>query len=444
MHITTLSFVYLFLPVSILAFYAAPKSTKLPVLAAISGAFYFLLQPRDFLVFGSNVLVDFALLQLAGSIRQERPDSYRRVLALCGAKAAAILVYLLWARSGQLPLGLFIYTFTLLGYLYDLLESGQPPESSFVCYSLLTTFFGKAYVGPIVRSEQFLPALKQLRPSLTSISRGLVTFILGLSKKVILADGLLELHQQLRMASLDGYTGTVGWALALSLALGMFFGISAYGDMAKGLCAVFSIPIPRTTYFPYQAKSLEECISRLNMPLYDTVIRLSTAELRSTQAHWRKLNLRELLPVCLAILSVALWLQWSSTFLLWGLFICVLVCCERLAYYRFLRYFPKVMHRFFTFFIILMSFVPLSIGNLHEGVRVMGYMIGLGEMSAPSNQILYLLSNYYLLLLVGLLLSTSLLDNLSRYAANRFPRLTESVNVVVHCSLLIITTALLL
>lgn len=438
----SLSFIYLFLPVGILLFYGVPRSWKLPVLALLSAVFYLLHQPRHALVLGCNLLADFALLQLADRARKEDPASFPRVLALCGAKAAAVLGYVLFTRPQNLPLGLFVYTVNLLGYLHDLMAGEAEIEPNLVYYSLFTAFFGRAYVGPVVRYASFMPALKQLRPSLSSISRGLVTFILGLAKKVILADGMIALCEQLRAVPVGDYTASAGWALAVSAALSIFFTIAAYSDMARGVCAVFSIDVARGIYYPYQATRFEDCISRLNMPLYGVVSDLCAAEVRPARAS--RHSLRELLPAFAGVLAVCLWVRFSPAFFLWGLFMCAMVCGERLVYYRVLRYFPQLFQRLFTYGVVLLSLVPVALGSLGEGLAVIGRMLALGAAQAPSEQVLYLLSTNYLLLLAGLLLSTSLLDVLAKRAGKRFPRLTESVSVVLHCSLLVVTTALML
>ena len=235
MTFSSISFIYLYLPLAIIIFRLTPAHRRVACLTLLSWCYYLLASVPAALILAANCLLDFVLLSFLELYLARCPDKPVGYLAFA-AKAVVVQV-LVMAYSHWSPgasLGGFVYTATLIGYLWDHSRGKAGYFRSFWDYALFTTFFAKSYLGPVVRYDRFVPQFSQLRSSATLISRGAVQFVIGLAKKVIIADGAVILYQELASLPVEEYTFFSAWMLVFAAAMAIFFTISAYGDMAPG------------------------------------------------------------------------------------------------------------------------------------------------------------------------------------------------------------------
>ena len=328
MTFSSISFIYLYLPLAIIVFRFTPAHRRTLCLTLLSWGYYLLACAPAALILAANCLLDFVLLSFLELYRTRYPERSAGYLAFAGKAVvvqALVMVYVHWIPGAAL--GSFVYTATLIGYLWDHSRGKAGDFCSFWDYALFTTFFAKSYLGPVVRYERFVSQFSQLRSSATLISRGAVQFVIGLAKKVMIADGAVILYHKLASIQVEEYTFFSAWMLVFAAAMAIFFTISAYGDMARGLCGIFSLEVPRVAYYPYQAKSVVECVSRINMPLYDLVVEIvsGSAERIRQLRRYRHADTRELLAVLIGIIVVGLWLDPSPRILLWAGFLFLMV-----------------------------------------------------------------------------------------------------------------------
>ncbi|MBS4784748.1 MAG: hypothetical protein KH009_01415 [Clostridiales bacterium] len=442
----SISFIYLFLPVSILLFRLIPQQYRTPYLAVISWAYYMFAGFSAFLILAANCLLDFVLLGFLDiySSTGRRGSAY----GLFAGKAAAVLLLVLFYSHFQpgAALGIFVYTATLLGYLWDLYRGQAQVFYSFWDYAVFTTFFGKAGLGPVVRYQRFVPQLAGLRSSATAISRGAVWFVTGLAKKVVIASGTVMLYQDLAGIPVEEYTLFSAWALVFSAAMSIFFTISAYSDMARGLCSMFSLEVPRIIYYPYQAKSFVECVSRINMSLYDLVLDVVSGSAESVRPlkRYRQADAKELAAVFAGVLVVGVWLQPSPAMLLWALFLFGMILAERYLYFGLIRYLPGILQSAFTFVVFLVSLVPLVSPTIWDSGTLLSTLMGFSGRNMVSDETGYYIASNYLAVLLSLLFFTSGLDRLAEMLSRRFPTASEWMAALFNCTLLVVSTAMLI
>ena len=447
MTFSSISFIYLFLPLAIILFRLTPPHRRTLCLSLISWGYYLLASVPAALILAANCLLDFLLLSVLELYLSRYPDRSRGYMAFSAKAVLVQMLVMLYSHwNPAVLLGGFVYTATLIGYLWDHSRGKTGAFRSFWDYALFTTFFAKGYLGPVVRYDRFVPQFSQLRSSATLISRGAVQFVTGLAKKVLIADGAVILYQELASLPVEELTFFSAWMLVFAAAMAIFFTISAYGDMARGLCAIFSLEVPRVIYYPLQAKSVVECISRINMPLYDLVVEIvsGSAERIRQLRRYRHADTRELAAVLAGVIVVGIWMQPSVSVLLWAGFLFLMVLAERYLYFWLFRYIPGLLQSAVTFGLFMFSLAPLVLPGLSNTGDLISVLLGFSAQRMISDETSYYLASNYLVILLSLLFFTSLADRLTGLFARKFPVASEWMMAVFNGSLLILTTALLL
>jgi D-alanyl-lipoteichoic acid acyltransferase DltB (MBOAT superfamily) len=199
-----------------------------------------------------------------------------------------------WAVPNvALPLAISFFTFQQIAFLSDAYE-GKAEEHSFIDYSLFISFFPHLIAGPITHHREMLPQFRDpetFRPRLENIAVGLTLFVLGLFKKVGIADPLGELARPVFAAAADGtaLNLTESWGGAIAYALQIYFDFSGYTDMAIGLGVMFGISLPQNFDSPYKARNIIDFWSRWHMTLtrFLTAYVYNPLVLRATRARLR-------------------------------------------------------------------------------------------------------------------------------------------------------------
>jgi D-alanyl-lipoteichoic acid acyltransferase DltB (MBOAT superfamily) len=280
-------FLLLFLPIALGVYYmlgAAHMRLAAAWLCLASFVFYGWWNPQFLiLLMGSivfNYLVSQALFTAAG-----RPRLQTAIVTLgVGADLALLFHYKYFATLlgflhglgfGQgmvdsviLPLGISFFTFTQIGYLLDC-RAGIVTERSPLSYVLFVTFFPHLIAGPILHHKEMMPQFAQrsnylFRPE--NLSVGTVLFVIGLAKKVLLADGIAP-YADAGFAAPGDLQFWAAWGASLAYALQLYFDFSGYSDMAIGLAKMFGIRFPLNFNSPYKATSIIDFWARWHMTL---------------------------------------------------------------------------------------------------------------------------------------------------------------------------------
>jgi alginate O-acetyltransferase complex protein AlgI len=285
MLFSSYTFVFQFLPATVLAFAAARRHSPragIMVLAAASLFFYAAWRPVYLLLLLASIAVNFSL-----GLRMEDPLRHRAIGTLGVALNLALLCYFKYTNfifdsintmTGAplpffnivLPLGISFFTFQQIAYLVDVMR-GARVERDIISYTLFVSFFPHLIAGPLVHHAEMIPQFKRGRSSRSAVlaARGLAIFAAGLFKKVVIADNLAQFVSPV-FAHLDaGGSVTTPWAWLATLAytLQIYFDFSGYSDMAVGLALLFGIRLPVNFRSPYRATSIIEFWRRWHITL---------------------------------------------------------------------------------------------------------------------------------------------------------------------------------
>src|SRR5262245_41497677 len=285
------AFIFLFLPAALLGFFAlGAVNRKLAAawLVACSLFFYGWWNPAFVALLGASLLFNYIVGLSIVRARAAEPARAKRVLALAIAADLAVLGYFKYANffldnvnallgteaslgAIILPLGISFFTFTQIAFLVDAWQ-GKAEEYSLTHYALFVTYFPHLIAGPILHHREMMrqfQCLETYRPHYDKLAAGLTIFVIGLFKKVIIADGVASYVAPVFEAPAAGVTLTFleAWCGALAYTFQLYFDFSGYSDMAVGLSLLFGIRLPINFHSPYKAVNIIEFWRRWHMTL---------------------------------------------------------------------------------------------------------------------------------------------------------------------------------
>jgi D-alanyl-lipoteichoic acid acyltransferase DltB (MBOAT superfamily) len=344
MLFSSFTFLFQFLPATVLAFAAARRHSPragIMVLAGASLVFYGAWRPVYLLLLLASVAVNFGL-----GLRMEDPRRRRAIGTFGVALNLAVLGYFKYTNfifeslntltgaplpffNVVLPLGISFFTFQQIAYLVDVMR-GVPVERDIVSYTLFVSFFPHLIAGPLVHHAEMIPQFKRSRSGRSAVlaARGLSIFAAGLFKKVVIADNLAQFVSPV-FAHLDaggGVTTPWAWLATLAYTLQIYFDFSGYSDMAIGLALLFGIRLPVNFRSPYQAISITEFWRRWHI----TLSRFLRDYLYIPLGGNRLGEQRRYLNLMLTMLLGGLWHGAGWNFLIWGGLHGVYLCINHL------------------------------------------------------------------------------------------------------------------
>ena len=441
--LSSISFVYLFLPVSVLVFYAAPSSMKNGVLLGISLVFYAMADPIWLLVMLLSVGLDFVMASILEEYLEKNRAAARVVMGLCVAKA---LLLILWPgvafqlEGTPLPLGIQVYTLTALGYMVDIYRGDAVREKDLVKFGLFCCFFGKLFAGPLVSSQEFLPQLDGKRPSIGELSSGLVTFSWGFAKQVILAVGSYQVYRQL--AALPGREVTIlsSWMLIVTFTFAVYFVLSGYCDMARGLGQLFGLDLPRNFYYPFQSRTVQDFFNRFNITFNQYVRRYVVRSLGGEEGGFAAIAAN----VLFATILMGLWFGISLNFVVWGVYFALFLLLEKYLLHPWFSKIPPLFLRVYTFCVVMLSFTIFAGNDLVQAAAFLCNMFAFGRLELVNNSILYILAQNYGVILLCFIFATSILEKLAGFLHKYLPRFSEVLSIGMNLGVLLAATAMLL
>ena len=408
MLFSSLIFLYAFLPCTLLAYFLTPRRGKNPVLLLASLLFYAWGEPRYLILILLNILLGFTaglgihrfrgrllgrlflLTSVAGSLGLLCCFKYGDFF-LSAINGALGISLPLWRLA--LPVGISFYTFQILSYTIDLYRGDVEVQRNPVSFALYVALFPQLIAGPIVRYRDVAQELQERKHSTAMAYEGACRFLVGLGKKVILAN---------YRSSADP-TVLFAWLSALGFFLQIYYDFSGYSDMAIGLGRILGFHFPENFRYPYCSRSVTEFWRRWHMTLgalFRDYVYIPLGGNRTGKLRWMG-NI--LLVWCLT----GLWHGAGWNFLLWGLFYAILLLGEKLWYGPFLAKRPWFSH-IYLLLSVLLGFVLFQGGSLEQSWGDFRAMLGAGSIPTVSRESLYALRNHGVLLILGALGATPL------------------------------------
>ena len=414
MLFSSVSFLYFFLPATLVLYFIAPRRFKNTVLLICSLFFYGWGEPKFVLLMLCSITQAYFFGRLTEKYRKKRQG--KLFLALSVVLSLAALGYFKYAGffvdsfravfgiegpalSIALPIGISFYTFQAISYVIDVYRGDARAQKNFIDLALYIAMFPQLIAGPIVRYTDIEPELKERKTTADDLIYGVRRFVIGLGKKLLIANLLGELAAA--FVSSSAPTVLFAWMYAIAYAMQVYFDFSAYSDMAIGLGRIFGFRFPENFNYPFVSKSITEFWRRWHISLGSWFRDYLYIPLGGSRGRTAKL-LRNLLIVWAA---TGLWHGAAWNFVAWGLFYAVLLGAEKLLFGKALAK-HRLLGHVYTLFFVVISFVIFDAPTLAAAVERIGFMFGAGALPIASAESIYLLKSYAVILIIAAVAST--------------------------------------
>ena len=409
MVFANLFFLYIFLPVNLILYYATRSyAVRNFVLVAMSFLFYawgepvwvLLLLASGFMVWFCSLLVE----RFAGTRRGKVALIFAVTisLSLLGIfkysgflieNINAVLPLSLPVPQFSLPIGISFYTFQMISYIVDVYRGDVKAQPSFLRFIMYVSMYFQLVAGPIVRYSDVAWEIGHRTANANDISHGITRFCIGLLKKVAVANVAGSLLVQYMDGDLTKVTVLGSWFGAVLFMLQIYYDFSGYSDMAIGLGLMFGFHFVENFNYPYIAKTATEFWRRWHISLSSFLRDYLYIPLGGNRSHaWRNLFV--------VWFATGLWHGASWNFILWGLFFGVLIALERLGLRNLLEKLPGFISHFYLLFVVLISWVIFYFTDLSRAAQYLGIMFGLsGQPLTNSQTLLALEGNLFWLIL---------------------------------------------
>lgn len=417
MVFSSIPFLFYFLPCVLVLYFAVPRKLKNLVLLCSSLFFYGWGEPKFVFVMLLTVLQGYLFGILIEKSGGRRAKVYLAVsavfsLGLLGyCKYADFFIENFNAVTGlsvpllkvTLPIGISFYTFQILSYIVDVYRREVPAQRNFVDLAAYISMFPQLIAGPIVRYADISDELKSREHSFAKCALGIRRFVLGLGKKVLIANAMGELCSVFRES--DDKSVLFFWLYAIACTLQIYFDFSGYSDMAIGLGGIFGFAFPENFNYPYISKSITEFWRRWHISLgswFRDYVYIPLGGNRVPRLKW----LRNLLIVWFL---TGFWHGAEWNFILWGLFYGALLILEKLGLAKVLEKF-RILRHVYVMLAVILGFVLFDASDISAALGVIGSMFGMGGVPAVSQTAVYYLRSYGVLLAVAVIGSTPLVS----------------------------------
>ena len=449
MLFSSIPFAFYFLPAVLVLYFAVPFRFKNAVLLTFSLFFYGWGEPVYLLLMMASIVAGWIFGLLIGKYRGTPKARLFLIASLVTSlgllgwfKYADFAVENLNALGLQLtlpgialPIGISFYTFQILSYTIDVYRGNVESQKNIVDFGAYVSMFPQLIAGPIVRYADVARQLKSRTHSVEKASLGVRRFVIGLAKKVLIANQLGQLVELYRSTTQPSVLFV--WMYAAAFALQIYFDFSGYSDMAIGLGHIFGFDLLENFNYPFISRSISEFWRRWHMSLGGWFRDYVYIPLGGNRVK----PLRYVFNVLVVWALTGLWHGAAWNFVLWGLLFAVLLTVEKFLVGKAMAKMPGWLVRIPVLAILLMSFVLFNASSLAQALSDVGGMFGLGGLPLASAASLYYLRSYGLLLLFAAVGATPLVSRTAKKLESR--TVTAILEPVVLCALLLAVTAFL-
>jgi alginate O-acetyltransferase complex protein AlgI len=416
MLFSSIPFLFYFLPTVLLLYFVAPKKLKNTVLLLSSLFFYGWGEPK-FLIF---MLISITQGYIFGLLIEKYHGKVLSKVFLTASifislgilgyyKYADFFIENFNALTGMsvpllrivLPIGISFYTFQILSYAVDVYRQDTKAQRNFINLAAYISMFPQLIAGPIVRYSDIAVQLEERTHTLEKTALGIRRFIIGLSKKILLANLLGEVVADFKAS--DDKSVLFYWIYALAYLFHIYFDFSGYSDMAIGLGKIFGFDFLENFNYPYISSSITEFWRRWHMSLGSWF----RDYLYFPMGGNRVSKPRFFFNIFVVWMATGFWHGAAWTFIFWGLYFAVLLIIEKSFLLKYLNK-TRVLKHIYVFFFVIVSFVIFDSVSLGEAFTTVGAMLGAGDIPAISQEALFYLKSFGTILIVACVGSTPL------------------------------------
>lgn len=454
MVFSSLTFLYAFLPTVLLLYLLCPRPYRNLILLCASLFFYAWGEPVYILIMLFSSLTDYTHGIVIDKYRH-RPLLPKLALASSILINLSLLVFFkytdffigninaFWGTTYSLmnlplPIGISFYTFQTMSYSIDVYRGRIPVQQSIINFATYVTLFPQLIAGPIVRYSDIVQEIDERKISWDGFYSGMWRLVIGLGKKVLLANNIGLLWEEI--SQLSNLSVATAWLGAVAFGFQVYFDFSGYSDMAIGLGKMFGFSFPENFDYPYVSQSITEFWRRWHITLgawfRDYVYFPLGGSRVSGVRYWCNLFLVWFLT--------GFWHGAAWNFILWGLYFGVLIALERLFLAKLLIKAPRSLRHLFVLAVLLPSWALFGIDNLPLLFRYLCTMVGMsGTLLVDSSFWYYLNTNAVLLCILGVGATPLCSSIVKRVLSGKVSAVIGYLQPIVLFAIVFLTTAYL-
>ena len=454
MVFSSLLFLFTYLPVVLLIYYLSPLKWRNGVLLIFNLIFYGWGEPTYIILMVFTITADYVAGLLVARFKDQGRDRAARtaVAAALVLNLAILFFFKYWdliadtlrgfgldvlpALGLSLPIGISFYTFQTMTYPVDLYRGDAGVQKNLVNFGTFVTLFPQLIAGPILKYKEVADQVDRRTYRVEQFAGGVHIFVIGLGKKVLLANNLGQLWDAYKALPTEELTVLGAWLGVAAFSLQLYFDFSGYSDMAIGLGRMLGFEFLKNFDYPYISRSVTEFWRRWHISLGSWFREYVYIPMGGNRVSGGRL--------CFNLLVVwgltGLWHGASWNFLLWGLYFGVLLILEKLWLKQWIDRWPRALQHLYTLFLVLVSWAIFAVEDFGQLGGYLSAMFGLAGGGLADGAFRYYLGSYGLSLLAACVASTPLMAGLWR----RLPQRAERVllPVVILAGLLLCTAYL--
>ena len=457
MVFSSTTFLLAFLPLVAILYYICPRKLRNGLLLVFSLLFYGWGEPKYILIMLFSTVFDYCNgLAIGWFRRRQREKGAKGVLILSVMGNLAILGFFKYtdfainningllgtaipALGLLLPIGISFYTFQTMSYTIDVYRGLVPPQRNIIDFGAYVTLFPQLIAGPIVQYKTVAYDLEHRRENLAEASEGLQRLVIGLGKKVLIANQMGAIWEEI--AAMSDPTAATAWLGAIAYTFQIYFDFSGYSDMAIGLGKIFGFHFPENFDHPYASKSITEFWRRWHMTLgswFRDYVYIPLGGNRRGKGRW-------FFNIFVVWFLTGFWHGADWQFIVWGLMYAVLLMLEKLFLLEKLEHAPKILRHIYVLFFTLMGFVIFNANSISAAFLDIGGLFGANGTALSSPEAIYYLKSYAPVLIFGAVASTPLFSVLKEKAKSKKPlcNAAKLLLPIVLCAGLLLCTAYL-
>ncbi len=422
MVFSSLVFLFAYLPITLIIYYVVPRQGRNIFLFLINLVFYGWGEPKLVFLMLFNILFNFAGGYLVDKYRHDQKKKKLFLILTCILDIGILAVFKYTGMVADtlnmlpflnipdleisLPIGISFYTFQTMSYVIDVYRDDAPVSKNFINFGTYVALFPQLIAGPIVRYRDVAYQLVHRRETIEQFNRGVMLFMVGLGKKVLIANPMGTLTTS--MFSNTDPNGVIGtWVGMIAYAFQIYFDFSGYSDMACGLGNMLGFEFLKNFNYPYISKSITDFWRRWHISLSTWFKEYVYIPLGGN----RKGAKRQIINLLIVWGLTGLWHGAAYNFILWGLYYGVLLILEKFVYGRFLQKLPSFVQHIYTLIVVVLGWGLFYFTDMSQLGEFFVNLVNFGN-GLCGEQALTLILSYLPLLLVAAVACTPIAKKL--------------------------------
>ncbi len=453
MVFSSLVFLFVFLPLTLLLYFSVPRRLRNTILLIVSLIFYAWGEPIYIILMLFSTVTDFVHGLLVERYRNQ-PKKAKLVVLSSITINLGLLVFFKYSTflltninllfhtnfyipQMSLPIGISFYTFQTMSYTIDVFRQEAKAKKNMIDLGAYVTMFPQLIAGPIVRYQTIANQLDHRVESEDLFAKGIWRFTIGLGKKVLLANNIGLLWNQIQLTEMSDLSIVMAWLGLVAFGFQIYFDFSGYSDMAIGLGYLFGFELLENFNYPYISQSITEFWRRWHISLGSWFRDYVYIPLGGN----RKGKKRMYLNLFIVWMLTGLWHGASWNFVLWGLYFGILIIIEKAFLLFWLSRAPRWMRHVYTIILLLIGWGLFAFEDFHQLINYFTVLFGLRNATWVNQETLYYSSQNIILFVLLTIASTPMIRLIGQKLFNSpYGSVIKAFIVPMICLLILIAS----